>query len=85
MWDTFPLNSSLFQFTNLIHTYAIHIALKSLYTGKPIVMEEYLVLLWHKTGFMEFSVISDKYPMYSEIVSVSGISDNDIINYEIHY
>lgn len=47
-------------------------------------MKKYLVLLWHKTGFMEFSVTSDRYPMYSEIVSVSGVSDDDIIEYEVH-
>ena len=48
-------------------------------------MIEYLVILWHKLGCIEFKLISDKYPMHSQIVSTSGIKCDDIIDYEIHY
>ena len=47
-------------------------------------MRKYLVILWYKTGCKEFTLVSDRYPMHSQIVSVSGISWDDIVDYEIH-
>jgi hypothetical protein len=48
-------------------------------------MEKYLVILWYKTGCKEFSLISDRYPIYRDVISASGISESDVIDYEIHY
>lgn len=48
-------------------------------------MTKYLIVLYHKTGMKQFSLISDRYPSYTQVVSSSGISENDIIDYEVHY
>lgn len=48
-------------------------------------MEKYLVILWYKSGCKEFSLVSDRYPIYRDVISASGISESDVIDYEIHY
>lgn len=48
-------------------------------------MKTYLIILWHKAGCKEFSLIGDVYPSYSQIVLFSGIEEGDIIDYEVHY
>lgn len=48
-------------------------------------MKQYLVILWHNKGRMEFKLISDKYPMDRDIVSASGLNWDDIVDYEVHY
>jgi hypothetical protein len=48
-------------------------------------MKKYLIVLWHKSGCKEFSLTSDSYPMYRDIVSFSGIKEDDVIDYEVHY
>lgn len=47
-------------------------------------MKKYLIVLWHKKGLLEFTLIGDKYPSYSKVVSFSGIKSDDIIEYEVH-
>lgn len=51
-------------------------------------MEKYIVILWHNKGVIEFSLIGDSYPSYSFIVEhckAMNISEDNIIDYEIHY
>ena len=48
-------------------------------------MKKYLIILWYKLGCKEFTIISDRYPLDSQIVSASGINWDNIIDYEVHY
>ena len=48
-------------------------------------MKKYLIVLWYKSGCKEFSLTSDRYPMYRDVVLCSGIKEDDVIDYEVHY
>lgn len=51
-------------------------------------MEKYFIILWHTKGVIEFTLIGDSYPNYSFIVQhckAIDISEDDIVEYEVHY